>query len=237
MGIFLMSINIDFNNHVKCCIGFYPIGIPKCILLRLCCWSFRAVPIFQYHTPPPKGSAYLKRSPETELMKNTSQNHHPQRPAQRPPGKPSLLSGAPETAGRLEGRKLKILAVLPGTAQRKTANVSVNVTSFWLPGGEHSSWKEWTMSMFQIHHHQRGQLILNAPLKQNWWRIRLRITTLRGQPRGHQENLLCSFSSPQFRSHQARKGHSPRAALSIIRCCLLQPALCRCIFLFPKQGY
>ena len=81
-------------------------------------------------TPPPKGSAYLKRSPETELMKNTSQNHHPQRPAQRPPGKPSLLSGAPETAGRLEGRKLKILAVLPGTAQRKTANVSVNVTSF-----------------------------------------------------------------------------------------------------------
>ena len=110
MGIFLMSINIDFNNHVKCCIGFYPIGIPKCILLRLCCWSFRAVPIFQYHTPPPKGSAYLKRSPETELMKNTSQNHHPQRPAQRPPGKPSLLSGAPETAGRLKGRKLKILA-------------------------------------------------------------------------------------------------------------------------------
>lgn len=42
-------------------------------------------------TPPPKGSAYLKRSPETELMKNASQNHHPQRPAQRPPGKPSLL--------------------------------------------------------------------------------------------------------------------------------------------------
>lgn len=41
-------------------------------------------------TPPPKGSACLKRSPETEL-KNTSQNHHPQRPAQRPPGKPLLL--------------------------------------------------------------------------------------------------------------------------------------------------
>lgn len=42
-------------------------------------------------TPPTKGSAYLKCSPETELMKNMSQNHHPQRPAQRPPGKPSLL--------------------------------------------------------------------------------------------------------------------------------------------------
>lgn len=43
-----------------------------------------------------------------------------------------------------------------------------------------------------------------------------------------------SALGPQFRSHQARKGHS---ALSIIRCCLLQPALCRCIFLFPKHSY
>ena len=239
MGIFPMSISIDFNNHVKCYKGFHPIGIPKCILLRLCCGSHRAVPIFQYHKPPgsentptclpslgragpcqidewpcysagqtfhgccsswmlqgtvseagtvpvnaepvtkaqvppgtsfpegrrplktcsgvytdtvwgsrngwetwrqetgnhgsaardgsekdrerscycdrfltarrgtlimkrtndehvsdtlpTKGSAYLKRSPETELMKTMSQNHHPQKPAQRPPGKPSLL--------------------------------------------------------------------------------------------------------------------------------------------------
>lgn len=97
-------------------------------------------------------------------------------------------------AGRLEGRKLEIIAVLPGTAQRKTVNVPVTVTGFWLPGGGHSSWKEQTLSMFHSHYQQRGQLILNAPLKQNWWRICLRITTLRSQPRGHQENL-CSVSS------------------------------------------
>lgn len=51
-----------------------------------------------------------------------------------------IFSGAPEIAGGLEGRKLKIFPVLLGAAQRKTSsvtmNVPVNVTSFGLPGGK-----------------------------------------------------------------------------------------------------
>lgn len=55
------------------------------------------------------------------------------------------FSGALEIAGRLEGRKLKMLAVVAGTAHTKTLSVPVSVpmngTGLRLPGGERALWK------------------------------------------------------------------------------------------------
>lgn len=38
LGVFLfVLVSIDFNNYIKCYIGFYFIDVLKCILLIYCC--------------------------------------------------------------------------------------------------------------------------------------------------------------------------------------------------------
>lgn len=97
--------------------------------------------------------------------------------------------------------------------------------------------KDKRMTSDWMYYQQRGQPLLNSPPTQNGSRVSLRVITLRSQHRDHRGNLCIPFTvlGPELRSHQARQGHSPRAALSIIRCCLLQPAVGRCTSLFPKE--